>query len=167
MTASMSCRSRRPALYVKGVCTALVVLAVAAGEASAQQPFVTGSGNTPGFSVTGRLRVLKNGQPRGQFLIIVHRDSPEFTTAAVVCSYREFDDVVFDGNRVRFHSVGSCVALTTGGGQQSFTSDNVFSIIDNGAPGPGADAIDVNFLGLSGVAIPGSVLLHGNFIVSP
>jgi hypothetical protein len=166
MTASTSCRSRRPALLVKAACIAFVALAVTAGEAAAQA-FVAGSGNTPGFSIAGRLRVLKTGQPRGQFLIIVHRDSPEFTTAAVVCSYNRFDNVVIAGNQATFHSVGSCVALTTDGRQQSFTSDNVFSIVDGGAPGPGTDAIDVNFLGLSGVAIPGSVLLHGNFIVSP
>jgi hypothetical protein len=147
-------------------CAAFLVLAVGAVDAAAQA-FVTGSGNVPGFSIAGRLRVLKSGRARGSFLIIVHRDEPEFTTAAVVCSYREFDNVVFDNNRATFHSVGQCVALTTNGLQQSFTSDNVFSIVDNGVPGPGVDGIDVNFLGASGVAIPGGVLLHGNFIVSP
>jgi len=145
---------------------ALILLPAFAVEASAQA-FVTGSGNTPGFSIAGYVRMLKNGLPRGQFLIVVHRDVPEFTTAAVVCSYKTFDQVVIAANRATFHSVGTCVALTTAGLRQVFTSDNVFTILDGGEPGPANDAIDVNFLGASGVAVPGSVLLHGNFIVHP
>jgi hypothetical protein len=150
----------------RAVCAAFLLVAVGAVDAAAQA-FVTGSGNTPGFSIVGRVRVLKSGRARGSFLIVVHRDQPEFTTAAAVCSYREFDNVVINNNLATFHSVGQCVALTTNGLQQSFTSDNVFSITDNGQPEPGADSIDVNFLGPSGVAIPGGVLLHGNFIVTP
>jgi hypothetical protein len=146
------------------VCAAVLLVVAAAADASAQA-FVTGSGNVEGFSIAGRVRVAKNGRATGQFLIIVHRNEPEFSTAAVVCSYHQFDNVVIANGQATFHSVGACVALTTNGLRQSFVSDNVFSIVDAGEPGPGLDAIDVNFLGASGVAIPGDVLLHGNFIV--
>lgn len=47
----------------------------------------------------------------------------------------------------------------------SFVSDNTFSIVDNGEPGAGLDTIDVNFLGESGISIPGGTLMHGNFVV--
>jgi hypothetical protein len=166
MATFTSSRSGRIRHLARAAYVAALLLAAGVVDASAQA-FVTGSGNTPGFSIVGRLRLLKNGNARGSFLIIVHRDEPEFTTAAAVCSYRVFDNVVITNNVATFHSVGHCVALTTNGQQQSFTSDNVFGITDNGQPGPGADTIDVNFLGASGVAIPGSALLHGNFIVSP
>ena len=148
------------------VAIALILLPAFAVEASAQA-FVTGSGNTPGFSIAGYVGLLKNGEARGQFLIVMHRDVPEFTTAAAVCSYSRFDQVVIGADRATFHSVGTCVALTTAGQRQVFTSDNVFTILDGGEPGPANDAIDVNFLGVSGVAVPGRFLLHGNFIVNP
>ena len=156
---------RSIAVLVTALCTALLLPAFAS-EAGAQS-FVTGSGNTDGFSVVGWVRILSSGRVKGNFLIVVHRDEPEFTTAAAVCTYRTFDSVVISGSRATFHSIGSCVTLTTSGGRQSFTSDNTFTIVDNGAPGPGLDAIDVNFAGPSGVAVPGSLLVNGNFIVSP
>jgi hypothetical protein len=37
----------------------------------------------------------------------------------------------------------------------------------NGSPGAGVDGIDVNFLGASGVAIPGGVLSSGDLILTP
>lgn len=166
MTTNTSARARRFIRRAGIIGTTVLWLCASAVEASAQA-FVTGSGNTPGFSIVGRVRLLKNGLARGHFLIVVHRDAPEFANAAIVCSYNRFDDVVIAGNRATFHSVGTCVSLTTDGRSQVFTSDNVFTIVDEGEPGPGADAIDVNFLGAAGVAVPGSVLLHGNFIVSP
>ena len=165
-TVAASRTTRRIAVLTTVVFTALLLLPTFAAEAAAQS-YVTGSANTDGFSIVGWVKILNNGRVKGNFLIVVHRDEPEFTTAAAVCTYKVFDNVVISGNRATFHSVGACVSLTTTGGRESFTSDNTFTIVDNGSPGAGVDAIDVNFAGASGVAVPGSLLVDGNFIVVP
>ena len=153
-------------IAVLGGAFAAIVLPALAVDASAQA-FVTGSANTDGFSIIGRLRILRDGTTRGNFVIIVHRDVPEGSVAAAVCTYKQFDNVVIRNNVATFHSIGACQVLTTGGGRASFTSNNTFGIVDNGVPGAGHDTVDVNFTGPSGITIPGSFLVDGNFIVSP
>jgi hypothetical protein len=129
--------------------------------------FVTGSANTNGFSIVGVVHDRGNGKGSGFFTIIVHRDTPEGATAAAVCDYKHFDGLVISGNIATFHSIGACQVLTTTGDTQPFTSDNNFLIVDNGVPGAGKDGVDVNLASGSGVTIPGSFLVNGNFIVSP
>ena len=131
------------------------------------QGFVTGSANTNGFSIVGSINEVGRGRGLGDFTIIVHRDSVDGTTVAVVCTYKHFDQVVISGNTATFHSVGSCQALTNIGTSQPFTSDNTFLIVDNGEPGAGNDGVDVNLASGTGITIPGSFLVNGNFIVSP
>lgn len=132
------------------------------------QGFVTGSGSSEsGSSILGLVHDQGNGVGKGFFTIILHRNVPEGNTAAVVCKYKEFNDLVISGNTATFHSVGSCKILTVSGTLQPFTSDNTFIIVDDGEPGAGIDALDVNFLGASGLSIPGGFLMEGNFIVSP
>lgn len=140
----------------------------AAQQSAAIERFVTGSANTDGFTIAGRLRLTTAGKASGQFTIIVHRDSlGGETVTAVICEYNNFDGVFFNGDLASFHSVGKCKALTSTGGQQAFTSDNAFGIADHGDPGAGTDTVDVNLLSGTGVTIPGSLLVDGNFIVSP
>jgi hypothetical protein len=164
---------RRGVTPILVACAVILLWPALAGDAAAQQAaavvgFVTGSGNTDGFSIVGRLRLLSSGSAKGDFTIIVHRDSlGGETVAAVICNYSSFDDVVFDEDLVSFHSVGKCKALTSSGGQQSFTSDNRLAIADHGDPGAGTDAVDVNLLSGTGITIPGSLLVDGNFLVSP
>jgi hypothetical protein len=138
-----------------------------AQEATAVEGFVTGSGNTDGFTILGRLRQFTDGSLKGRFTIVVHRDFIDGNNVAVYCDYTRFDSFTIDANLVSFHSVGKCKALTASGGQQSFTSDNAFAIADHGEPGAANDAVDVNLLTGSGVTIPGSLLVDGNFLVSP
>jgi hypothetical protein len=142
-----------------------VFLAAAPANAWAQ-PFVTGSANTDGFSIVGTLRPLGAGWV-GQFTIILHRDVIDGTTVAAVCQYRNFDHVTIRGNLASFHSIGECEALTSAGGRARFISDNVFGIADNGQPGAGNDTVDVNLISGTGLTIPGSFLVDGNFLVRP
>lgn len=162
---------RRFVARVGAASVALALLPTMVVE-SAQKPtaveaFVTGSANTDGFSIHGRLRVMTDGRTSGQFTILVHRDFIDGTIVAVSCNYRRFDTVVIEGNVASFHSVGRCRALTSDGGQQMFSSDNVFGIVDNGEPGASNDTVDVNLVSGTGVTIPGSALVDGNFVVSP
>jgi hypothetical protein len=146
---------------------ALVLVAASAGEALAQPRYVTGSANTAGFSLVGYVHQLGGGTGAGHFMIVVHRDTPENGMAAAVCEYTRFTGVSIGNGFARFRSLGSCLGLTTTGGLFAFTSDNVFGIVDNGDPGAGVDTVDVNFLGAAGVAVPGGLLVNGNFIVRP
>lgn len=158
--------SRSMATTARAVCAAWVLVVAGRVEADAQS-FVTGSANTDGFSVIGVVHAVGAGLGAGHVKIVVHRDSPENGMAAAICEYSRFTEVAIRGNRARFRSVGSCVGLSVNGGWFRFVSDNVFGILDNGEPGAGADTIDVNFLGAGGVAVPGSLLVDGNFIVRP
>jgi hypothetical protein len=160
----------RIGVLLSAAVAACVLLPVFSINALAQG-FVTGSANTDGFSIVGWMRDIGNGRGRGDFTIVVHRDSVDGTTVAVLCNYNRFDDVVLSvrrsGNTATFHSVGSCLALTDSGTVQLFTSDNTFTIVDKGEPGPDNDSVDVNLVSGTGITIPGSLLVDGNFIVSP
>jgi hypothetical protein len=106
---------KRISVLVSAAITAFVLLPVFSIDALAQG-FVTGSANTDGFSIVGWLRDIGNGLGRGDFTIIVHRDSVDGTTV--------------------------------------------------GEPGAGNDSVDVNLASGTGITIPGSLLVDGNFIVS-
>ncbi len=151
------------------ICAILAVLALRPAstvDALAQQ-FVTGSANTDGFSIAGLMVAGNNGKGRGDFTILAHRDTVDGATVAVICTYKHFDGVTISGNTATFHSVGQCRVLDNLGTSHSFTSDNDFTIVDNGEPGPGNDTVDVNLASGSGITIPGSTPVDGNFIVSP
>lgn len=159
--------STQMAMGARMACAALVLVAGSAVEARAQR-YVTGSGTTEeGFSLVGSVHQLGGGGGAGHFMIVVHRDTPENGFAAAVCDYTKFTNVTIAAGLAQFRSVGACVALTVTGGLVAFTSDNVFAIADHGDPGAAVDAVDVNFLGAAGVAVPGGLIVRGNFIVRP
>ena len=160
---------RRPAALTVVSALALVVVslfAVLPAVAGGTNGFVTGGGTKDQFSFAGRVSLTGGGAPKGHFIIIEHFNTPDGTNAAATCTYRTFDQVVISGNHASFHSVGKCKVYLTDGSTLKFNSDNVFGITDNGQPGNGVDVIDVNFLGASGISIPGGVLSSGNFIVT-
>src|SRR5262249_53982863 len=129
-------------------------------------PFVTGAGSRLHFSFGGTVTRVGQDHGTGSFHIIVHPDSPEGSVVSVICTYRTFDNVQINGTTATFHSVGSGEVLYSDGTTSPFGADNTFGIIDNGATGAGADTIDVNFLGSTGISVPGGTLASGNFVVS-
>ena len=157
----------RSAFVGRMVVASVGLLALSGMQAAGAQGFVTGSANTDGFSIIGSLQAAANGKGKGDFTIIVHRDSVDGTTVAAVCQYKHFADFVISGPVATFRSVGSCYTLTSSGTRVPFTSDNTFGIVDNGEPGAGIDTIDVNLASGGGITIPGSLLVDGNFIVAP
>jgi hypothetical protein len=157
----------RSAFVTRSVLASGVLLAFSGVRAADAQGLVTGSANTDGFSIVGALQASANGRGKGDFTVIVHRDSVDGTTVAAVCQYKRFTDVVISGNVATFRSVGSCYTLTSSGARVPFTSDNKFGIVDKGEPGAGTDSIDVNLASGGGITVPGSLLVDGNFIVRP
>lgn len=155
------------AWLIKSILASIALLAFSVIQAASAQGLVTGSANTDGFSIVGSLQATANGKGKGDFTVIVHRDSVDGSTVAAVCQYRHFADVVITGSVATFRSVGSCYVLNNNGTRVPFTSDNTFGIVDNGEPGAGIDTIDVNLASGSGITIPGSLLVDGNFIVTP
>ena len=157
----------RSAFVTRNVLSSVALLAISGTQAAGAQGLVTGSANTDGFSIVGTLQVGANGKGKGDFTVIVHRDSVDGTTVAAVCQYKHFADVVISGPVATFRSVGSCFTLTSSGTRVPFTSDNTFGIVDNGEPGAGIDTVDVNLASGGGITIPGSLLVDGNFVVVP
>ena len=84
-------------VLVSAAFVSFALLPVIPVDALAQR-FVTGSANTDGFSIVGRVVDQGNGRGRGNFTIIVHRDVPEGVTAAAVCNYKHFNNVVISGS---------------------------------------------------------------------
>jgi hypothetical protein len=137
---------------------ALVPFLVLVGAVAVQAgPAVTGGGQRAGFTLAGNIHLAGEGAGTGHFIIVIH------TEPAILCRYTSFDDIVVTATTATFHSVGLCTGSPFG----PFESDNVFTIIDNGEPGIGVDVVDVNFLGGTGVAVPGGFLDAGNFQVRP
>jgi hypothetical protein len=153
-------------LFVALVTLYATPLPVVPADAGGTLGFVTGGGTKDQFSFVGRVYLTSREAAKGHFVILIHPDVPDGSTVAVTCVYRDFDSVTISGNTASFHSVGKCKVLLTDGSTAKFTSDNVFGITDNGQPGAGTDTIDVNFLGASGIAIPGGFLSGGNFVIS-
>jgi hypothetical protein len=153
-------------LFVALVTLYATPLPVLPAEAGGILAFVTGGGTKDQFSFAGRVILTSRESAKGHFVIIVHHDVPDGNNVAATCVYKKFDQVTISGNTASFHSVGKCTLLVNDGSKVKFTSDNVFGIVDNGEPGTGTDTIDVNFLGPSGIAIPGGFLSGGNFVVS-
>lgn len=146
---------------------------LAANAARPPESIVVGSGNTDGFTLAGYVEAGPNGMGSGVLTVIGHRDTPsdgippDQEIASVSCTYKKFDDVVISGNIAQFRSVGSCVVMREDGVRYTSLSDNSFTIVDNGEPGAANDTVDVNFSGPSGIAVPGSALIDGNFVVTP
>ena len=65
----------RSAFVGRMVVASVGLLALSGMQAAGAQGFVTGSANTDGFSIIGSLQAAANGKGKGDFTIIVHRDS--------------------------------------------------------------------------------------------
>jgi hypothetical protein len=104
---------------------------------------------------------FQQGKVTGHFAIISHPLAPESSTRLVVsCRYNDFWDASLAGPRLEFSGKGNCKVLETDGDFETIQVKNRFVIVDNPA---GADQIDVEFIGATGIMIPGGELAFGNF----
>jgi Zn-dependent metalloprotease len=148
-----------------GRLTSVVVLALLMADRSvsaAPAGAVTGEGSRGEWSVTANVHLRPDGAVRGQLLIRGRR--PDGTRS--ICRYETFPRMAFLVNQARFDASGICES-DTAAGPVTFPAENRIIIADNGEPGVGRDTIDVNFLGSSGIAVPGGVIDRGNFDVAP
>jgi hypothetical protein len=150
-------------VVVLGAAACALAVVVGSAAQAAAPPTVVGGGSRLGneWEVAGAVRELSAGEGSGHFTI-VHHLNPVF--APTVCTYDTFDSVSITGNVASFDAFGVCRGESDFG-EFEFEAANHFTIVDNGEPGIGADTVDVNFLGPSGIAVPGGVIDSGNFQV--
>jgi hypothetical protein len=133
---------------------------MAAAAAFASGPWqVSGWGTRNEFTFGGQVDIQPTGAVSGHFTIVI--DLPDGTHSS--CRYLRFYRGSVARNVATFYGEGRCYSPTYGW----YTSFNQFTVQDNGSPGAGVDVIDVNFLGSTGVAIPGGVLSSGDLAIAP
>jgi hypothetical protein len=145
----------------------LAVAALLVGSAGADQPqMVAGGGSRPDgwgkWEVAGTVVLNGGGGATGHFTIVRLLGG---TFRPTVCRYDTFTNVSIAGDTATFDAEGVCRGENEFGDFE-FAATNHFTIVDNGEPGTGVDTVDVNFLGPSGIAVPGGVIDSGNFQVS-
>jgi len=123
---------------------------------------VTGAGQRMAFSFGGRLRAREDGTVKGKFYLSAHPSDPTGNTVNVSCIYRNFTQMTVEDGTATIRASGRCRRLLADGAIQTVDADNLIQIVDNGS----ADQIDVNFVGGSGIAVPGGALSFGNFEVT-
>jgi hypothetical protein len=150
------------------IASALIVsalfLVAYAPAANAAAGSISGGGtmideNGTRWSFGGSVHVGPAGQATGHFELVRHL-AP--TYRPTVCQWNSFSNASVVGNTATFDAVGTCMGENEFGTWQ-FTATNHFTIVDAG--GAGQDAIDINFLGPSGIALPGGPITNGNFQV--
>jgi hypothetical protein len=140
------------------ILAALFTLGLAMPARAAGGGHVFGWGTRSAFAFSGEVFIAASGAATGQFTIVEDVSPSQHLS----CRYREFFHGLVTGHIAQFDAIGECIAPSG-----PFKSVNHFSIIDNGSPGAGVDQIDVNFIGPSGISIPGGVLTSGDFDVTP
>lgn len=123
---------------------------------------IEGAGQRLHFSFGGDIR-LRGNKARGKFVLMVHPLAPQGTTVAVACKFTTFSNAVVTAASATFRGEGKCERLLTSGALESFDAVNDFQIVN----GDTVDSIDVNFVGPTGVAVPGGTLDFGGFTLTP
>lgn len=123
---------------------------------------VEGSGQRLHFSFGGSVR-LKGNKAKGSFVLVIHPLAPQGTTLTVACKYKKFSQVTITAESATFRAEGRCERLLRDGNLEHFDAINVVQIVD----GDQADSIDINFVGPTGVAVPGGTLDFGGFTLTP
>ncbi|AMY08354.1 Bacillolysin precursor [Luteitalea pratensis] len=144
---------------ITGITWALLILGRPSDAAPAGA--VTGQGARGEWLVTANVHLGPDGTVSGQFQVLGRLQDG----TPLACRYDTFRRMVILVNQARFDASGTCGYRADGRGVE-FAAENRIVIVDNGEPGAGRDALDVNFLGTSGIAIPGGAIDRGNFDVA-
>ena len=123
---------------------------------------VSGAGQRMAFSFGGQLRARDDGSVKGKFYLSAHPLSPPGNMLNVSCIYNTFSEMTIEDDTATFRATGRCRRLNTDGSIDTIEAQNLIQIVDNGSN----DAIDVNFVGSTGIAVPGGTLSFGDFQVT-
>jgi Zn-dependent metalloprotease len=122
---------------------------------------VIGGATKDGWTISANIRLAADGVASGRFDL--RRNGGRGNRVA--CRFEVFRDMLILVNQARFDAAGTC-AGEGAAGRFEFAALNHVTIVDNGEGRRStADTIDVNFLGPSGVAIPGGPIGGGNLQV--
>jgi hypothetical protein len=132
------------------------------GGGGAPEARIDGSGQRLHFTFGGSVR-LRGNKAKGRFVLLVHPLAPQGNTLAVACRYTKFSEVTITAESASFRGAGKCERLLTDGTLEVVDAVNVFQIVN----GTTTDSIDVNFVGATGVAVPGGALEFGDFSFTP
>jgi hypothetical protein len=150
--------ARRSTLAAAALAVALLAAATQVIAATPSGSYVTGGANKDDWTVAGTVKKTVSGASGH---IRITRDAEP---RPMVCDYHRFTNLSVIANIARFDATGTCVTDSCSG-VFSFAVSNAFRIEDHGKPGDDLDAIDVNFYGVGGIAIPGGLIDDGNFDV--
>ena len=131
------------------------------GDGFGERWKVRGAGQRLHFTFGGAF-IRDTAGIRGQFVLDVHPLAPTGTTLSLACRYTDFVDFIIEDNVATFEARGRCRRLDTAGEISMVDVHNEFRIVDNGDSG---DLIDVEFVGTTGIAVPGGALDFGNLEV--
>jgi hypothetical protein len=132
------------------------------GGGSTGKAKVRGAGQRGVASFGGTIVLGQNG-PKGIFIVDIHPIAPSGTALSIACRFTRFENFVVTDNRATFRGFGGCRILRTDGSIDITQNTNDFQIVDN----PGGDVIDVDFVGESGIAVPGGPVDFGDLVVTP
>jgi hypothetical protein len=132
------------------------------GHSNQPEATIEGAGQRLHFSFGGSVK-LKGNKARGQFVLVAHPLAPQGNTLTIACKYKKFSEVVITAGSATFRAEGKCERLLSNGTFEPFDAINVFQLVN----GDTTDSIDVNFVGGSGIAVPGGALEFGNFNFDP
>jgi hypothetical protein len=148
--------SSRPTIF--GLVMSALSNLGASTSALASAGHVSGWGTRAGFTFGGDVQIAADSSVSGHFTII--QDLPDGLHQS--CRYTRLYRGDVSRGQAQFYGTGVCH-----GPYGWYTSQNFFTIVDHGSPGTGVDTIDVNFLGVAGISIPGGVLASGDLSVTP
>jgi hypothetical protein len=132
------------------------------GDGGGSRTTVSGAGQRGVASFGGKVVNGPRGT-RGVFILDIHPLAPAGTTLSVACRFKRFENFAIRGTRVTFRGHGGCRTLRTDGTIVFTENTNDFEIADN--PRPTRDQIDIDFVGDTGVGVPGGALEFGDLVI--
>lgn len=110
--------------------------------------------------LNGEVKMTGAGQLKGELLLVHHVPGHRPT----ICHWTRFGNASFTPDQAVFEALGTCHGDNEHGPFE-FAAHNTISLVDGGKPGPGLDTVDINYLGGSGIAVPGGFIEWGEVSV--
>jgi hypothetical protein len=127
----------------------------------------TGAGQRLHFTLGGMLGYDSDEDLiSGHFSIVVHPLAPASEVLNASCRYDVFSAWERVDSTLEFDAGGRCLVLRIDGSLEEIEVTNHVTFVDD-LGGGGIDAIDVEIIGSTGIAVPGGLLDFGDFELLP